>query len=91
MTVLQRSNGFRNTPQCVGAYCRLIQDPDWTACQNIGDAAWFPGFEGVLAPSVTGEGDELGAFESRASAHLALKQSEPLTFAELSRRTDVAT
>lgn len=56
-----------------------IEDPDWTACQSVGNAAWFLGHAGVLAPSATGEGVVLAAFETRASPFLTLSESEALT------------
>lgn len=56
-----------------------IEDPDWTACQSIGNAAWFLGHAGVLAPSATGSGNVLAAFETRASPFLTVTRSEPLT------------
>ncbi|OSP08803.1 RES family NAD+ phosphorylase [Microbacterium sp. LEMMJ01] len=56
-----------------------IRDPDWTACQNIGNAAWFLGFGGILAPSATGDGIVLAAFEARASPHLSIRDTERLT------------
>ena len=56
-----------------------LEDPDWTACQSVGNAAWFLGHAGVLAPSATGEGNVLAAFETRASAFLIVSGSESLT------------
>ncbi|WP_248243309.1 RES family NAD+ phosphorylase [Microbacterium kunmingense] len=56
-----------------------IEDPDWTACQSVGNAAWFLGHAGVLAPSATGNGYVLAAFETRASAFLTVSGSESLT------------
>lgn len=56
-----------------------IEDPDWTACQSVGNAAWFLGHAGVLAPSATGEGVVLAAFETKASPFLTLSESEALT------------
>ena len=70
----------------VGLTTADIADPDWTACQAIGNAAWFLGLGGVLAPSATGEGFVLAAFETRVAGYLTVARSEPLTperFAEL--------
>lgn len=70
----------------VGLTAADIADPDWTACQAVGNAAWFLGLGGVLAPSATGEGVVLAAFETRIAGHLTVTTSEPLThgrFAEL--------
>jgi RES domain-containing protein len=63
----------------VGLNMADITDDDWTACQAVGHAAWFLGLSGVLAPSATGEGLVLAAFENRVGGALALQSSEPLT------------
>lgn len=63
----------------VGLTLADISDPDWTACQAVGNAAWFLGLGGVLAPSATGEGLVLAAFEARVAGHLTVTKSEPLT------------
>ena len=42
-----------------------IADPDWTACQSVGHAAWFLEMQGVLAPSASGVGEILAVFEGR--------------------------
>lgn len=42
-----------------------LSDDDWTACQAVGHAAWFLGFQGVLAKSASGTGVVLAAFEGR--------------------------
>lgn len=50
-----------------------------THCQQIGHAAWFLHFDGVLAPSATGRGDVLTLFEGRlAPGKLTLSTSEKL-------------
>ncbi|ROS50227.1 RES family NAD+ phosphorylase [Frigoribacterium sp. PhB24] len=56
-----------------------IADEDWTACQSIGQAAWFLGLGGVLAPSASGAGLVLAAFETRAVISLAVSKSTPFT------------
>lgn len=56
-----------------------IADDDWTACQAIGQAAWFLGLGGVLAPSASGAGFVLAAFETRAAAALTIADSAPFT------------
>lgn len=56
-----------------------IGDEDWTACQAIGQAAWFLGLGGVLAPSASGAGLVLAAFETRALAALTVAASTPFT------------
>ncbi|WEG08921.1 RES domain-containing protein [Microbacterium horticulturae] len=63
----------------VGLTLADISDPDWTACQAVGNAAWFLGLGGVLAPSATEEGVVLAAFEARIVGHLTVAKSEPLT------------
>jgi RES domain-containing protein len=64
----------------IGLELEDISDDDWTACQGVGHAAYFLGFDGVLAPSATGAGLVLAAFESRLSpGQLTLLRSEPLT------------
>jgi RES domain-containing protein len=49
----------------VGLTVTDIAGHSWDRCQAIGHAAWFLGYGGVLAPSATGEGLVLAAFESR--------------------------
>ena len=57
-----------------------IADDDWTACQAVGQAADFLGYQGVLAPSATGTGLVLAAFEARlAHGQLEVTSSQPLT------------
>ncbi|TCU43324.1 RES domain-containing protein [Curtobacterium sp. PhB146] len=56
-----------------------IADDDWTACQAIGQAAWFLGLGGVLAPSASGAGLVLAAFETRAAVALTVEDSTPFT------------
>jgi len=57
-----------------------ITDDDWSGCQAIGHAAHFLGLGGVLAPSATGGGLVLAAFESRLDPdQLSLTESVQLT------------
>lgn len=64
----------------VGLELQDISDEDWTACQAVGHAAYFLDFDGVLAPSATGTGLVLAAFETRLRpGHLTVEQSEPLS------------
>lgn len=64
----------------VGLDLEDISDDDWTACQTVGHAAYFLDFDGVLAPSATGTGLVLAAFETRLDPEqLTIEQSEPLT------------
>ncbi|MBC7559332.1 MAG: RES domain-containing protein [Dermatophilaceae bacterium] len=64
----------------VGLDLADIVDTDRTACQAVGQAAHFLHFSGVLAPSATGIGLVLTAFESRlAAGQLTVERSEPLT------------
>lgn len=70
----------------VGLQRSDIEDQnDWTACQAVGHAAWFLERAGVLAPSATGEGTVLAAFEERlAPGQLAVLTSRALTPTDLS-------
>jgi RES domain-containing protein len=64
----------------VGLELEGISDDDWAACQAVGHAAYFLNFEGVLAPSATGAGLILAAFETRLRpGQLTLERSEPLS------------
>lgn len=49
----------------VGLRLDDIHDPDWTACQTVGHAAWFLELTGIIAPSATGHGNVVALFESR--------------------------
>jgi len=63
-----------------------IADDDHTACQAVGQAADFLGYQGVLAPSATVIGLVLAVFEARLRhEQLQVTSSEPLT-EELLRR-----
>lgn len=63
----------------VGLSLEDIADEDWSACQTVGHAAWFLEFGGVLAPSATGDGFVLAAFEGRLqSGQLTVRTSHPL-------------
>jgi len=42
-----------------------ISDDDWEPCQLVGHAAWFLGFDGVIASSASGQGDVVTGFEAR--------------------------
>ncbi|RII99110.1 RES family NAD+ phosphorylase [Clavibacter seminis] len=64
----------------VGLSREDIADNDHTACRAVGHAAWFLGFQGVLAPSASEVGFVLAAFEGRLDMrHLRVDQSEPFT------------
>ncbi|NNM46949.1 RES family NAD+ phosphorylase [Knoellia koreensis] len=67
-----------------------IADDDWTACQAVGHAAWFLGLSGVLAPSASGAGHVLAAFETRTGPSLEVTASVPLTPDRLVHRSDGA-
>ena len=57
-----------------------ISNDDWAACQAVGQCAYFLQYGGVLAPSASGSGLVLAAFESRVNpGQLHLEESEPLT------------
>lgn len=58
-----------------------ISDSDWTICQQVGPAAWFLGFQGVIAPSATGRGKVLTLFEGRIDpGQVQIAASDTLTF-----------
>lgn len=64
----------------VGLELTDIADDDWMARQSVGQAVHFLNFGGVLAPSATGVGLVLTAFESRLRpGQLTVQSSEPLT------------
>ncbi|PPF91340.1 hypothetical protein C5C03_00525 [Clavibacter michiganensis] len=57
-----------------------IAGDDWEPCQALGHAAWFLGFDGVLASSASGTGSVLTLFEGRLGpGQLRLSASEVLT------------
>jgi RES domain-containing protein len=49
----------------VGLAPEDISDDDWTACQTVGHAAYFLEMSGIVAPSATGVGLVIAAFETR--------------------------
>ena len=64
----------------VGLTTDDIADEDWTACQTVGHAAYFLGYNGVLAPSATGLGLVTAAFASRlAPGQLEVQGPQLLT------------
>jgi RES domain-containing protein len=54
--------------QAVGLTIEDIQAADQTPCQRVGQAAHFLGFQGIRAPSATGIGYVIAAFEPQLSA-----------------------
>jgi RES domain-containing protein len=63
----------------VGLRLDDIRDDDWTACQSIGHAAFFLNYGGIAAPSATGAGLVIAAFESRLeSGQLKLIETKAL-------------
>lgn len=70
----------QNAREHVGLDLGDITDEDWTGCQAVGLAAHFLGVAGVRAPSATGEGLVLTAFESRVGPRqIVVDSSERLT------------
>jgi RES domain-containing protein len=56
-----------------------VADDDWGPCQLVGHAAWFLGFDGIVAASATGQGDVVTAFEARLGpGMLSVTRSEDL-------------
>lgn len=56
------------TQQRLGLESGDLRGDDWSACQAVGHSAWFLEFAGVVAPSATGNGLVVAAFEHRAYA-----------------------
>jgi len=52
----------------VGLTLEDVQGDDWIACQAVGQAAHFLAMAGVAAPSATGGGLVVAAFEDRVKA-----------------------
>ncbi len=71
----------------VGLSVDDITDPDWTACQTVGHAAWFLHAGGVLAPSATGIGLVLAVFELRVKPGTVLHRETSLLTQELYEAT----
>lgn len=64
----------------VGLAPEDVIDEDRTACQAVGHAAWFLEMQGVVAPSASGVGLVITAFETRVPVGaLALIDSVPFT------------
>lgn len=63
----------------VGLTLDDIEDDDWTACQSVGEAAWFLGFSGLIAPSASGRGYVLAAFEVRTVGYVEVFESRDMT------------
>ena len=62
----------------VGLTMDDLADDDWAACQAVGEAAHFLGMAGIAAPSATGFGVVLAAFETRVGpGQLTVAQSKP--------------
>lgn len=72
----------------VGLDLEDITDDDRTACQTIGEAAHFLGFGGVVAPSATGAGIVIAAFEDRVHpGQLTVLATTPLDTPTYQRHT----
>lgn len=52
----------------VGLTLEDVEDDDWTACQAVGQAAHFLGIAGIAAPSASGVGVVVAAFEERVKS-----------------------
>lgn len=64
----------------VGLAPEDVVDEDRTACQAVGHAAWFLEMQGVVAPSASGVGLVITAFETRVPVGaLSLISSVPFT------------
>jgi len=60
-----------------------LVDPDWTACQRVGNAVQYLGIAGLLAPSATATGNVLAVFEP----HVRSGQLTVVTSTRLDSRT----
>lgn len=69
----------------VGLSVDDIEANDWSPCQQVGEAVAFLGYEGLVAPSATGSGVVIAAFEPR----LNLSQLIMLDSSELPTPDDV--
>ena len=71
----------------VGLTTDDIADEDWTACQAVGHAADFLDYDGVLAPSASGVGLVVAAFESRlAPGQLEVEDTQLMTLERYRQR-----
>lgn len=70
----------QTSQSAIGLEVGDIADDDHTACQAIGQAADFLGYQGVLAPSATGTGLVLAAYQAHLEPEqLEVTSSQPLT------------
>lgn len=54
---------------------------EWAPCQEVGHAAWFLEFHGVLAPSAVWDGVTLALFDHNTPpSRIAVQSTEPLTY-----------
>ena len=49
----------------VGLTAADLDADDWEPCQNVGEAAAYLEFQGIIAPSATDVGEVLAVFENR--------------------------
>lgn len=72
----------------VGLTLEDVEGDDWTACQAVGEAAHFLAMAGVAAPSATGVGLVVAAFEDRVKpgqlAHRLTISLDEATYERLS-------
>ncbi len=69
--------------QQVGLERSDLTGRDWSACQSVGHASWFLAQSGLIAPSATGQGVVLAAFEERFDpGQVTLTASKPFTVAD---------
>lgn len=53
---------------------------EWAPCQEVGHAAWFLEFQGVLAPSAVGDGLTVALFDHNTPpSRIAIHSTKPLT------------
>jgi RES domain-containing protein len=73
----------------VGLTAADLESDDWSACQQVGDAAHKLEFEGLLAPSATGTGDVLAIFELHLRPQSVVREVDHKLWAELPLMEDI--
>lgn len=73
----------------VGIGLAAIEDPNRLACQTIGEAAQYLGFQGILAPSATRIGLVVAAFERQVRrGQLVLRSTRALASVLAAEQSD---
>jgi len=61
---------------------RALALADWTDCQAVAEAAHLLGAQGIVAPSATGIGLVVAAFDDRLESRLVVRDLEVVALAE---------